>query len=107
MDDFIYKVRQTGRLLIFFLLGILGTSAVHFTLRRLNWFFRMLISVFMLVLIAILTERLKIFLPTRHYSASEMYISIAGAMLGFLFISVCTMAFSFIRFVIRQVHRFT
>ena len=97
--SFTYKVRQMGRLLIFALLGVLGTSTIHVTFHKLHWLVRALISVVMLVGIAIFTEKFKIYLPTRHFSGEEMGISIVGAMLGFVFVSVVTFVFSIIRWI--------
>ena len=105
MTAFTYKVRQGGRLLIFFVLGVLGTGAVHLTFRRIGWFFRMLISVLMLLGIAVFTERFKIYLPTRHFSSAEMMLSIYGAMLGFVFVSVITLVFSLLSALFRFLFR--
>ncbi|MCR5502447.1 MAG: VanZ family protein [Lachnospiraceae bacterium] len=91
LTGFTYKFRQLGRLLIFFVLGVIGTGTIHYTLRSARWIIRSLISTALLIGIAVFTERYKLHLPTRHYSADEMMISIIGVLLGFLFVSFVTL----------------
>lgn len=88
MISFTYKLRQIGRIGIFFGLGILGTNVVFVTFPRLLWIFRSVISAAMLLFVAVSTERIKIYLPSRHFSETEMGYSIFGALLGFVFIAV-------------------
>ena len=71
-----------------------GTATFHLTFHRLWWIVRAGISVVFLVLVAVFTERYKIYLPTRHYSSVEMLYSIMGAMAGFLFVSLVTLFYS-------------
>lgn len=85
-----YLLRQTGRAGAFFLLGILGTTAVHLTFRRCNWIVRTILATGGLTAIAYLTEKVKEYLPTRHFSEKEMLISIAFVIMGFLAVSVVT-----------------
>lgn len=94
MVDITYKFRQYGRIVIFAILGFLGTATFHLTFHRLWWIVRAGISAVFLVLVAVFTERYKIYLPTRHYSSVEMLYSIMGAMAGFLFVSLVTLFYS-------------
>ena len=86
-----YLLRQSGRAGAFLLLGIMGTAAVHFTFRRSNWFVKTLLSISGLLAIAYFTEKVKVYLPTRHFSEKEMLISIVFVILGFFIVSVITL----------------
>ena len=97
MLSFTYKFRQIGRILIFIMLGIIGTLTIHLTFYNWWWIIRTAISVIMLVLIATFTEEYKNYLPTRHFSKEEMLISIMGVLLGFIFITVVTAVYGFIK----------
>lgn len=97
MADIIYRFRQYGRILIFGLLGLLGTTTVHVTFHRLPWIFRSVMAVAGLVAIAVFTERYKMYLPTRHFSAEEMMYSIYGVGAGFFIITVITLVFSIVK----------
>ena len=97
----IYKVRQYGRIIIFFVLAILGTITIHLTFHRWFWIFRAIISVAMLMGIAVFTERYKLYLPTRHYSEQEMIYSIFGVLAGFALVSFVTLVFSLTRSIVR------
>lgn len=88
-----YEVRQLGRVCAFFIIGILGTSAIHLSCGRCNWFIKTGIMGIILVAIAYLTEKLKIYIPTRHYSYEEMMMSITAAIMGFVLVSVITLTF--------------
>ena len=101
--DITYKVRQLGRIVIFFALGVLGTATIHSTFRKLNWFIRTIISLAILLVIAIFTERYKVYLPTRHFSAEEMTLSIQGAMLGFALVSVLSLIIGIIVKLIKKI----
>ena len=96
-----YLLRQFGRAGAFFLLGILGTSAVHLTFRRCNWLVRTILATGGLTAIAYLTEKVKEYLPTRHFSQKEMLISIAAVILGFLTVSFLT----FLGWIIKGIQR--
>lgn len=85
-----YVMRQSGRAVAFILLGMLGTVTVHVTFYRTNWFLKTGITVICLVAVAYFTEKVKIYLPTRHFSEEEMLISIACVILGFLAVSGIT-----------------
>lgn len=78
-----YLLRQAGRAGVFFLLGILGTGAVHLTFRRLNALVRTILIIGVLTAIACLTEKVKLYLPSRHFSETEMLVSMAFVILGF------------------------
>lgn len=88
MLSFTYKLRQAGRVGIFFGLGVLGTNVIFVTFPRLLWILRSMISAVMLLGVAFFTEWIKIYLPSRHFSEKEMGYSIFGAMLGFVFVAV-------------------
>lgn len=90
-DTLTYEVRQAGRVCAFFLIGILGTTAVHMTCKKSSWIIKTIITAVVLVAIAYLTEKLKIYIPTRHYSYEEMMLSIAAVGVGFLLVSVVTL----------------
>lgn len=108
MQALTYEIRQTGRVVIFFLLGILGTVTIHVSFRRWNWFIKTGITGFVLIIIACLTEKLKIYIPSRHYSYEEMMYSIAAVSMGFLLVSVLTLLIcllkSFFRLIITAAH---
>ena len=85
-----YLLRQGGRVGAFFILGLLGTSAVHLTFRKCNWLVKTALSVGGLTAIAYFTEKVKEYLPTRHFSEKEMLISIIFVIAGFLTVSMIT-----------------
>ena len=55
-----------------------------------------------LVAIAFLTERLKEYIPSRHYSYEEMMVSIVAVILGFALVSVITLILHTVKGVFRQ-----
>ena len=83
-----YGMRQSGRALAFLMIGIMGTITVHVSCYRCNWLIRTGITVAILASVAYFTEKLKIYIPTRHYSYEEMMISMAAAGAGFLAVSL-------------------
>lgn len=91
LDAFTYMVRQNGRALAFLLIGIIGTLTIHISCRKCNWFVKTIITACILVAIAYLTEKLKIYIPTRHYSYEEMLLSLAAVTVGFMLVSVITL----------------
>lgn len=90
MTALTYEVRQTGRVALFFLLGIFGTVAIHISFKRCNWVIRTGVTAVILVAIAFLTERLKIYIPSRHYDYEEMMLSIISVIVGFALVSAVT-----------------
>lgn len=88
-----YMVRQCGRALAFLLLGIVGTLAIHGSLVRCRWGVRTAVTVALLIVIAVLTERLKIYIPTRHFDYIEMVISMISVVAGFLVATILTRMF--------------
>ena len=88
-----YEVRQLGRVCAFFVIGILGTAAIHISFGRNNWLVKTGVTASLLVAIAYFTERLKIYIPTRHYSYEEMMVSIISVMMGFILVSIITLTF--------------
>ncbi len=88
---FTYYFRQIGRTIAFFIIGILGTATIHLSSGRLPWIMKSLLAAGVLLGLAWITEKCKIYLPTRHYSQDEMMISIAAAMLGFSIVSLITL----------------
>lgn len=99
----VWKTRQIVRILLFGVLGIVGTSMIHITFYRLKWITRTLISSVMLLLIAVLTEKFKDYLQTRHFSEEEMWFSIIGVLTGFCFVSIVTMAYSFTKWILGKI----
>lgn len=91
MSQFTYHVRQLVRTVAFIGLGTIGTATIHLSFRRLPWLVRTLMAGSILVLFAWVTEKGKIYFPTRHYSYNQMMISIVSAMLGFLVVSAITL----------------
>lgn len=91
MNAFTYMIRQNGRIIAFLLIGIVGTITIHVSCAKCNWFIRTCITVIILVAIAYLTEKLKIYIPTRHYSYEEMLVSMAAAAAGFILVSAVTL----------------
>ena len=91
LDALTYVVRQNGRALAFLVIGIIGTVTIHVSCRKCNWLAKTVITAFILVAIACLTEKLKVYIPTRHYSYEEMLISIEAVVTGFILVSVITL----------------
>ena len=94
LSAFTYDIRQGGRALAFLFLGIIGTAAVHLSCPKLNWVVKTIITAGMLLAIAYFTEKLKVYIPTRHYSYEEMMISITAVIVGFLAVSLITLTVS-------------
>lgn len=88
-----YAVRQSGRMIAFFLIGVLGTITIHLSFPKWNRILRTGFAVALLTAIACLTERLKVYIPSRHYSYEEMVYSILAAGAGFLLVTVFTLLF--------------
>ena len=93
---FTYYIRQLGRAVLFFAIGILGTTAVHISSSRIPWLLKTAVAVGTLILIAWVTEKWKIYFPTRHYSETEMMISIWAALLGFSVVSLITLIYDLV-----------
>ena len=93
---FTYYFRQMGRTIAFFIIGILGTATIHLSSERLPWIVKSILAAGILLVIAWITERCKIYLPTRHYSQDEMMISMAASMLGFSIVSLITLIYNLI-----------
>lgn len=90
VDSVIYMIRQSGRAIAFLMIGIVGTITIHVSFPKCKWEIKTGITAFILVTIAFLTERLKAYIPTRHYDYEEMIISIISVVTGFLVVSVIT-----------------
>lgn len=99
---FTYYFRQMGRTIAFFLIGILGTATIHLSSERLPWIVKSVLAAGVLLLIAWITEKWKIYLPTRHYSQDEMMISIAAAMLGFSIVSLIILIHNLIHHIVHR-----
>ncbi len=82
-----YVVRQLGRIGIFFLIGVCGTLAVHLSCKKGGWFVKTGITAAVLLAFACLTEKVKNYIPSRHYSYEEMMMSVAAVSLGFLIVT--------------------
>ena len=65
MNTFTYMIRQNGRVIAFLLIGIIGTITIHASCAKCNWFAKTCITAFILVAIAYLTEKLKIYITTK------------------------------------------
>lgn len=89
-----YDIRQGGRALAFLILGIVGTAAVHLSCPKWNWAVRTIFTAVILLVIAFLTEKLKVYIPSRHYSYEEMLISITAVIVGFLAVSLIMLTIS-------------
>ncbi|MGN0376551.1 MAG: VanZ family protein [Suilimivivens sp.] len=88
-----YLIRQFGRVAAFFTVGFLGTAAVHVSFKKWNFMVKTIISLLIIVPFAYLTEKLKVFIPSRHYSYEEMMYSLIAVIAGFLVVSVFTFLF--------------
>lgn len=97
MNAFTYTIRQNGRVIAFLLIGIVGTVTIHISFGKWNWFIKTCVTAFVLVAIAYLTEKLKIYIPTRHYSYEEMLVSMASAAAGFLMVSAVTLTIKIVK----------
>lgn len=95
-----YVIRQSGRIIAFFVMGVWCSITIHATFHRLNWVIRTIIIVLFLLVVAVLTERLKIYIPTRHYSKEEMMLSIYGALGGAAIVSIVTFVYSLVKFLL-------
>ena len=89
-----YDIRQGGRALAFLILGIVGTAAVHLSCPKWNWAVKTIFTSGLLLTIAFLTEKLKVYIPSRHYSYEEMMISVTAVIVGFLAVSLITLTVS-------------
>lgn len=101
LDLWIYRARQSGRILAFLLLGMVGTLAVQISCQRWSWLLRTGVTGLGLGLIAFLAEKLKVYIPSRHYSREEMLLSFAAAAAGFLTVAAATLAFQCIKGILR------
>ncbi|MBO5056947.1 MAG: VanZ family protein [Lachnospiraceae bacterium] len=93
IDTLTYIIRQAGRTGAFFVIGILGTLAVYVSFKKWNWFLKGGITAAVLIGFAYLTEKLKIFIPSRHYNYDEMMLSIIAVIAGFALVTVITLIF--------------
>lgn len=93
MDTLTYEVRQMGRVFAFFFIGILGTVTIHVSCKKCNWVVKTSITAMVLIAIAYFTEKLKVYIPSRHYDYEEMLISILAVVVGFILVSVITLTF--------------
>lgn len=91
MDNFNYLFRQGGRILAFLMIGIVGTITIHVTFAGCNWLFKTTITLMIITAIACFTEKMKVYIPSRHYSYEEMMLSVAAAAAGFLMVSIITL----------------
>ena len=91
MDHFNYLFRQGGRIAAFLMIGIMGTITIHVTFAGCNWLFKTTITLMIITAIACFTEKMKVYIPTRHYSYEEMMLSVMAAIAGFLAVSVLTL----------------
>ena len=97
LDALTYEIRQGGRIIAFLLIGIIGTITIHVSCKKNNWLLQTTITAMVLVAIAYFTEKLKIYIPSRHYSYEEMLISISAVIVGFSVVSVITLVFKAVK----------
>lgn len=97
VDRFTYYARQILRMIAFFLLGITGTATIHITFRRAPWLMKTVISGCLFAIFAWITEKGKIYFPTRHYSYNQMMLSEISAILGVFLVSIMALLVSFIQ----------
>lgn len=83
-----YYIRQIGRALLFFLLGLTGSWSIHLTFRKTAARNRFLGTALMLLIISYFTEKMKIFIPERHYSFPECLESFLFGILGCICITL-------------------
>ncbi len=83
-----YIMRQLGRGLLFFALGIVTTAAMNLSFPRINWFFKSVIIISFLGVISYVTEKMKIYIASRHYAPFEMAISFIAGMSGFVLMAI-------------------
>lgn len=91
LSRFTCHLRQLLRTAAFICVGVLGTAAIHVSFRRIPWIIKTLLAGSIVLVLAWITEKGKIYLPTRHYSYNQMMISIVSALLGFLLVSAITL----------------
>lgn len=97
LDMLTYKIRQSGRVIAFIMIGIVGTITIHISFIKRSWLTQTTITAVILVGIACLTEWLKKYIPSRHYSYEEMLVSISAVIVGFAAVSVATLVFKAVR----------
>ena len=90
-NDFNYLIRQSGRVIAFLMIGIVGTITIFVTFAGCHWFFKTGITLIVLIGIACFTEKMKVYIPTRHYSYEEMMLSVAAVGAGFLAVSLLSL----------------
>lgn len=83
-----YLFRQSGRILIFFALGLMGFIVSRITFPRINLFIQLILSGAVMVGIAAFAEKGKDFIDDRHYSYQEMLLSIYAALAGCICMAV-------------------
>lgn len=93
IDKDIYLMRQMGRGLLFFLLGVVTTAAVNLTFPRWNRLFKVILITFFLGGVSYFTEKMKLYISSRHYAPEEMMISFIASMAGFLITAVMIIFF--------------
>lgn len=89
-----YDIRQGGRALAFLILGMVGTAAVYLSCPKWHWTVKTIFTAVVLLAIAFLTEKLKVYIPSRHYSYEEMLISVTAVIVGFLAVSLIMLTIS-------------
>lgn len=101
METLTYGVRQTGRVLAFFLIGIMGTITIHVSCKKCSWIIKTSVTAMVLVAIAYFTEKLKVYIPSRHYNYEEMLMSIIAVVVGFALVSLITLTAQALKGVVR------
>lgn len=97
LDRLTYRIRQSGRVIAFIMIGIVGTITIHVSFLKSSWLTQTTVTAVILVGIACLTEWLKKYIPSRHYSYEEMLVSIFSVIIGFAVVSVVTLVFKAVK----------
>ena len=84
VDRLIFYIRQTGRAVIFFILGGSWGLAAFLSFQKCTLRRRLLLGLAVLLMISYVTEKAKIFIEGRHYRFVEFVESFLFCMLGCL-----------------------
>lgn len=87
VDRIIFCIRQTGRAVIFFLLGGSWGLASCLSFRRWSGRKRLICGTVVLLSISYVTEKAKIFIAGRHYEFAEFVESFLCCMMGYLLLA--------------------
>lgn len=103
LDTLTYDLRQSARAVAFLFIGMFGTFVIYISCPRCHWLIKTGIAACFLFAIAYFTEKLKIYIPTRHYNHEEMMISIISVAIGFLVVTCMTLTVKAVKGIARLV----